>query len=302
MNAISVRGLSKKYGQTLVVNDLNFDVRAGAVTGFLGRNGAGKTTTLRMILGLANPTAGQADIKGKPYAEIENPWTVVGTVLDCNSFHPGRTGRNHLRWVAAATGVSISRVDEVLALVELTGAENKRVKGYSLGMRQRLALATALLGDPEILILDEPANGLDPQGMRWLRDFLIAQAQKGTAVLVSSHVLAELAQFANDIIVIDKGKMVKQGTLAEITRSQERVVRVSAPEASKLSAALVELGATVDQTSETELIVKDMTLSEVGENALKAGIAVHSLNEETDSLEEAFLRLTSDQKDKEVIA
>ena len=301
MPSISVTNLTKRFGKVCAVDDLTFTVRPGAVTGFLGRNGAGKTTTLRMIVGLAHPTSGKALVKGQQYSALNSPATVVGSVLDNNSFHPGRSGRNHLRWVAAAMGLPQSRVDEVLEFVELSDVGKRRVKGYSLGMRQRLALATALLPAPEILILDEPANGLDPQGMHWLRELLIAQAKDGKTVLVSSHVLAELAQFADDIVVIDRGRMIKQGPLSEITHTQDSSVRVNTPDAAKLAEALQQQDGTVNQVSDTELLVSGISVNEVGDLALSAGVVIHSLNEEQASLEEAFLQLTADSKETETV-
>jgi ABC-2 type transport system ATP-binding protein len=296
--AISVKGLTKRFGRVHAVESLSFDVRAGAITGFLGRNGAGKTTTLRMIVGLAHPQQGEATILGKKYNEIDNPWAKVGSVLDAECFHPGRTGRNHLRWVAAAVGLADSRIDEVLHEVDLESVADRRVKGYSLGMRQRLALATALLGDPDILILDEPANGLDPQGMHWLRELLIKKAQGGKTVFLSSHVLAELAQFVDDIIVIEKGKLVKQGPLKELLKGQSASVHIRTPEATKLAEALRARGSVVEQSGPAELVAKGLSIDDVGDIALKAGVAVHALNEVQDSLEDAFLRLTREEGKK----
>lgn len=296
--AISVSGLSKRYGRIHAVQDLTFDVRPGAVTGFLGRNGAGKTTTLRAIVGLVHPSAGEATIEGKTYAEMVNPWSKVGSVLDAECFHPGRSGRNHLRWVAAAIGADDTRVDEVLHEVDLEQVADRRVKGYSLGMRQRLALGTALLGDPDILILDEPANGLDPQGMHWLRELLMRKARQGKTVLLSSHVLAELAQFVDDIVVIEKGKLVKQGPLSELVKGTSASIHIRTPDAEKLAVALEQAGARVERSASGELIAHGLTIDAVGNLALKAGVAVHALNEVKDSLEEAFLRLTSSEGKK----
>ncbi len=206
-HAIEVSGLTKRFGSVLAVDDLSFTADEGRVVGFLGPNGAGKTTTLRMLLGLVNPTAGTATVDGKTFVHLEDPVHTVGAVLDGGMLHPGRSGRNHLRALAMASGVSNSRVDELLELVALTEAADRRAGGYSLGMRQRLGLAAALLGDPRVLVLDEPANGLDPQGIRWLRDFLRRLASEGRAILVSSHVLAEVAQTADDVVVITQGPL-----------------------------------------------------------------------------------------------
>jgi ABC-2 type transport system ATP-binding protein len=220
----------------------------------------------------------------------------VGTVLDADCFHPGRTGRNHLAWVAAAVGLPDSRVDKVLEETDIAHVADRRTKGYSLGMRQRLALATALLGDPDILILDEPANGLDPQGMHWLRDLLLTKVRAGKTVLLSSHVLAELALVVDDIVVIEKGRLVKQGSLSELTKTQG-TIHVRAPEAPKLATALRGMGGTVEQTSSNELTVQHLSVAEVGEMALKEGVAIHGMSENTESLEDVFLRLTTSHKE-----
>ena len=214
--AIAARGLTKRFGDTTAVENLSFEVGWGKVTGFLGANGAGKTTTMRMLLGLARPSEGDAAIMGRLYADLDDPATHVGAVLDGGLFHPRRSGRNALRVIAAAAGIPDERVDEVLELVDLTGARRKKFGAYSLGMRQRLALAAALVGDPAILILDEPANGLDPQGIRWLRTFL------GNAVFVSSHLLGEVAQIADEVIVIDRGHLIAQAPVSELTAGGEQ--------------------------------------------------------------------------------
>ena len=213
---VRAESLTKRFGNLTAVDDLSFVLQAGTITGFLGPNGAGKTTTLRMLLGLARPTQGTALIFERPYAEIDQPALRIGAVLEATDFHPGRSGRNHLRTLSAATGIPDSRVDEVLRTVELDGAANRRVKGYSLGMRQRLGLAGALLGDPELLVLDEPANGLDPEGVRWLRDFLRSFAGSGHTVLVSSHVLAEVAQTVDHVLIISRGKLIRESRLDDL--------------------------------------------------------------------------------------
>ena len=209
--------LTKRFGDLVAVDELTFALRAGTVTGFLGPNGAGKTTTLRLLLGLARPTAGEALVFGRRYCELDDPTRRVGAVLESNDFHPGRSGRDHLRMLALAAGISRDRVEEVLQLVELEPVARRRVKTYSLGMRQRLGLAAALLGDPELLILDEPANGLDPAGVHWLRRFLRVFAEQGRTVLVCSHILAEVAQTVDQIVIIDRGRLRASGTLAELT-------------------------------------------------------------------------------------
>lgn len=217
MAMITARGLTKRYGSIEAVSDLSFNVEAGTVTGFLGPNGAGKSTTMRMVLGLVEPDAGTATVLESPYAELADPMRRVGAVLDGESFHPQRRAHAHLRALAAAAGIDRGRVEEVLALVDLDGAAGRKVAGFSLGMRQRLSLASALLGDPQVLILDEPANGLDPAGIRWLRTFLRGFADEGKAVLVSSHLLGEIAQLADDVVVIDRGRLVTQSSIEALT-------------------------------------------------------------------------------------
>jgi ABC-2 type transport system ATP-binding protein len=220
---VNVSSLSKRYGDVLAVDDITFSLEAGTVTGYLGPNGAGKTTTLRLLLGLAEPTAGEALVFGRRYRELEQPSRRVGAVLESNDFHPSRNGRDHLRALALAAGISLGRVEEVLELVELRPAAGRRVRTYSLGMRQRLGLAAALLGDPELLILDEPANGLDPAGVRWLRTFLQAFAAQGRTVLVSSHLLAEVAQTVDRVLIIDRGRLLAGGSLEELTRGRQNL-------------------------------------------------------------------------------
>jgi len=217
MSAITFRGLTKTYGRSLAVNNFSAEVRTGRVTGFLGPNGAGKSTALRCLVGLAKPSAGKTRILGKRYPQLKNPLTRVGVVLDSRGFHPGLNGYQNLRVLATVAAIPASRVEEVLAQVELSEARDKRVKGYSLGMKQRLSLAAAILGDPEILILDEPANGLDPAGIAWLRGFISAQAKAGKSVLVSSHQLAELQHVVDDVIIINHGTLVAAGSLEEIS-------------------------------------------------------------------------------------
>jgi ABC-2 type transport system ATP-binding protein len=285
-------GLTKRYGAVTAVEDLSFEVRPGAVTGFLGPNGAGKTTTLRMVLGLARPTAGRATILGKPFAELPGTARSVGANLEICGMHPGRSGRNHLRALAIFAGLPASRVDEVLDLVEMRQAANRRAGGYSTGMRQRLGLAATLLGDPEVLVLDEPANGLDPQGIRWLRDFLRGVASEGRTVLISSHVLSEVEQTVDDVVVIHRGRLVKSGPIASLLTGEG--VRVRSPRAAELAAALARDGAEVRSDGEL-LFVQGRTTDEVGDLAFATGIPLHELAVEAASLEEIFFRLTSDQ-------
>jgi ABC-2 type transport system ATP-binding protein len=292
---IAVQSLTKRYGRTVAVDGLSFEARPGSILGFLGPNGAGKTTTLRIILGLAHPTSGNATIDGRPYRALGDPTRSVGSVLDTSGFHPGRRGRDHLRVIARAAGLPLSRVDEVLRLVELAPAGRTRAKAYSLGMKQRLNLAAALLGDPEALVLDEPANGLDPQGIRWLRDFLRSLSAQGRTILVSSHVLSEVSQTVDEVVVIHRGRLRAHATLAELTGDAAgiRTVRVRSPQADRL-AELLGPTATI---SEPGLIrVPDSTPERVGEIAAANGITLHELVAEGahQSLEEVFLELTRD--------
>src|SRR4051794_8611587 len=247
MHAISVQGLSKRYGGAVAVDGLTFAVRRGTVTGFLGPNGAGKTTTLRMLLGLATPSGGTATIDGQRYSGLRDPFRHVGAVLETTGFHPGRKARDHLRVLAVAAGLPLSRVDEVLELVGLFHAAGRRVKGFSLGMRQRLGLAAALLGEPEILILDEPANGLDPEGVHWLRAFLRRFAEGGGTVLVSSHLLAEVANSADDVVIIARGRTVVQSSLVDLARRGTAGVRVRTPQPRALMAALTSHGVAAER-------------------------------------------------------
>jgi ABC-2 type transport system ATP-binding protein len=292
---LEVSGLTKHFGANLAVDGLSFKATPGRVLGFLGPNGAGKTTTLRTLLGLTLPTSGTATVDGRPYRELSDPITVVGAVLEGPQFHPGRTGRNHLRVLAAAAGVPAGRVDELLRLVELNGAGNRRVKGYSLGMRQRLSLAGALLGDPRALVLDEPANGLDPQGIRWLRDFLRAQAAEGRTVLISSHVLAEVAQTVDEVVVMTRGRLVAQGSLDELTEGATAPIWVRSPEAERLRTALAakEIEANPGETGADWLSVRDSSLETVGTTAAENGIPVFELYRPRQSLESVFFELTS---------
>ena len=290
--AIEAVGLTKRYKNVTAVDDLSFRIREGAVTGFLGPNGAGKTTTLRMVLGLARPTAGHATIEGRRYVELEDPARTVGANLEVAGAHPGRSGRNHLRALAAMAGIPDSRVDEVLRLVELDTAADRRAGKYSLGMRQRLGLAATLLGDPRVLVLDEPANGLDPQGIRWLRDFLRTMASEGRTVLVSSHVLAEVAQTVDDVVVIHRGRVVDQGPVARLTAGGS--VRVRTPQPDALAGALEGAGLSAAPGPDGALTVDTADLARVGDIAFAAGVPLHELASQATSLEEAFLALTSD--------
>jgi ABC-2 type transport system ATP-binding protein len=286
--------LTKRYGDVIAVKDLTFAIEAGTITGFLGPNGAGKSTTLRMLLGLAKPTSGHATIFGSPYDQLTTPAIRVGAVLEATDFHPGRSGRDHLRMLSRAVDLPDDRVDAVLALVELQSAAKRRVKGYSLGMRQRLGLAAALLGDPDLLVLDEPANGLDPEGVRWLRDFLRDFASGGRTVLISSHVLAEIAQTVDQVVIINHGQLVTESTLDQLTARVGGVVRVQSPHLDVLAAALQRDGIVSTMSNDHALLVQGTTKEHVGDVALTAGVAIHELMTEGSSLEEVFLDLTSD--------
>ena len=290
---IEVADLTKRFGATLAVDDLSFSVEPGRITGFLGPNGAGKSTTMRAILGLVRPTAGRTAVLGRPYSELEDPVRRVGVLLETFDAHPGRTGRNHLRVLALAGGIPRSRVDEVLALVDMSTAARRRVKGYSLGMRQRLGLAAALLGDPEVLVLDEPANGLDPQGIRWLRDFLRSLATEGRTILVSSHVLSEVAQTVDDVVIIHRGSLVRQAAMAEVEAMAAGATSVRSPDAERLAHLLGEASLEAHVVGDGRLAV-NAAPERVGEIAAAHGIVLHELTVERASLEEVFLELTGD--------
>jgi ABC-2 type transport system ATP-binding protein len=289
---IEVRSLTKRFGSTLAVDDLSFTAQPGAITGFLGPNGAGKSTTLRAILGLVRADRGETAILGVPYARLVDPVRRVGALLETFDAHPGRSGRNHLRVLAAAAGIRPARVGEVLELVELTGAGRRRAKGYSLGMRQRLGLAAALLGDPEVLVLDEPANGLDPQGIRWLRDFLRSLAAEGRTILVSSHVLAEVAQTVDRVVIIHRGRLVREATMLEVEAMAAGAARVRSPEAERLAGVLAEAGLSARALGDGGLAV-DAPPERIGELAAAHGVVLHELTAERATLEEVFLSLTA---------
>ena len=291
---VRAESLTKRFGEVLAVTDLSFVLEAGTITGFLGPNGAGKTTTLRMLLGLASPTSGRALVFERAYAELERPALRIGAVLEATDFHPGRSGRDHLRMLGRAVDVPDSRADEVLRLVELGDAARRRVKGYSLGMRQRLGLAAALLGDPELLILDEPANGLDPEGVRWLRDFLRRLASEGRTVLISSHVLAEVAQTVDQVLIISHGRLVVESPLAELTARAGGAVRVRSADPQRLAAALHSNDLQVTTRADHLLLVQGASSERVGEIAFAAGVPVHELLTDGGSLEEIFLQLTTE--------
>ena len=286
---IEATGLVKRYGAKTAVAGIDFQVRPGSVTGFLGPNGAGKTTTLRMLLGLVNPSSGTATFGGVGYRDLPSPLTTVGTALEASSFHPGRTARNHLGIYTAATGIDRGRIDRVLAQVGMDAYADRRVGGYSLGMRQRLGLAFALLGDPRVLVLDEPINGLDPEGIRWIRGFLRQLADEGRTVLVSSHLLSEVQQSVDRAIIITRGRLVYDGTLSGLEFTAR--VAVDAPDRAALLSALLAAGARVDVT-EGGLIVKELDSTAIGAIAHRAGVALSLLAEQQEGLESAFLELT----------
>lgn len=287
---VDVAHVTKRYGDHNVVDDLSFTVPPGRVTGFLGPNGSGKSTTMKVMLDLAAATSGAATIGGRRYRELPDPARTVGAMIEANAFHPGRSGRNHLLVLADATGIDHRRVDEMLDRVGLTDAANRRAGAYSLGMRQRLGLAAALMGEPPVLILDEPGNGLDPQGIRTLRDLLRDHAARGGTVFVSSHLLSEVEHLADDVIVINQGRLVTHGSLAELQQSAA-FVRVAEPQ--RLGPVLEEAGATVEIHSDVGLVVRGMPVDEIGERAFTAGIAVHELSPRAGSLEELFLTWTT---------
>jgi ABC-2 type transport system ATP-binding protein len=289
---IEVEHLTKRFRRATAVDDLSFSVPRGRITGFLGPNGAGKTTTLRVLLGLALPTSGRASVAGKRYRELEAPLKTVGAVLEASNYHPARTGRNHLRVLAAAAGIANARVDQVLAEVELSNAARRRVGGYSLGMRQRLSVAAALLGEPELLVLDEPANGLDPEGIRWLRNFLRSFADGGGTVFVSSHVLAEVSQLADEVVIIHRGKLVAHQPVVELIAQAAGATRVRSPRAAALLERLRAAG--IDAEADGERLAVHAPPERVGDLAAEAGIPLHELVADTGSLEEAFLELTAE--------
>jgi ABC-2 type transport system ATP-binding protein len=291
---IVVSGLTKQYKKLRAVDNLSFVVQPGRVTGFLGPNGAGKTTTLRMVLNLVTPTAGTATIGGRRYVDIVEPLKAVGAILEASGAHRGRTGRNHLRIICAAAGLPTSRADEVLELVGLTPAAKRKFKGYSLGMRQRLGIAQALLGDPHVLILDEPANGLDPEGIRWMRQLLQGLAQRGRTILVSSHLLSEMEVLADDLVIIAAGKLIAQGAVNEIVGSMATgsVVRVRTPSPDALAKAVQEAGGQVAGNADGALRISGIEAPAVGAAAFRAGVELHELVGERPDLEQVFFQLT----------
>jgi ABC-2 type transport system ATP-binding protein len=291
---IEIHELTKRYGRTVALDGLSFDVRPGHVTGFLGPNGAGKTTTLRSALGLAAPTAGRALLNGAPYAALRHPLHDVGALLDADALHPSRRAVDHLRWVARSNGIGRRRVTAVLEEVGLAGVAGKRAGGFSLGMRQRLGIATALLGDPGILLFDEPVNGLDPDGVRWIRELLRALAAEGRTVLVSSHLMSEMELTADRLIIIGRGRLIADTTVRELAERFARGVLVRSPRAPDLTGVLSDAGATVTPEPSGGLSVTGLTTTEIGDLAARHGIPLHEVTPRSASLEDAYMTLTAD--------
>ena len=291
---IEVRGLTRRYGDVLAVDDLSFTVEPGKVTGFLGPNGAGKSTTMRVVLGLDRPTSGTALVNGRRYATFAEPLREVGALLDPGAAHPGRTGRSHLRVAARTSGLSRRRVEEVIERVGLGRAARRRIKGYSLGMRQRLGIATALIGDPGVLMFDEPINGLDLDGVRWIRGLLRQLADEGRTVLISSHLLGEMEQIADRLVVIGRGRLIADATTEQIVSGLGQVqVRVRSPRPDALRARLRERGFEVERVDDRELRVEGSTAEEVGGLAHALDVPLHHLSEVRQSLEDAYVELTT---------
>ncbi|GAA4616454.1 ABC transporter ATP-binding protein [Actinoallomurus liliacearum] len=295
---IEVRNLTKRYGGTVAVDRLSFTVRPGQVTGFLGPNGAGKSTTMRMMLGLDRPAEGRVLIDGRPYERLTEPLRRVGALLEATAVHRGRRAQDHLRWLARSNRIPETRVREVLAMVGLEGVARKRVRGFSLGMSQRLGIAAALLGDPPILLFDEPLNGLDPEGIVWIRNLLKALAAEGRTVLVSSHLMGEMALTAEHLVVIGRGRLLADTTVAEFVTAHTRsFVRVRTPEPERMRNAIAAAGITVTQVADGTLEADGTEPATIGEIAAAKGLIVHEVAMQTASLEEAFMRLTGDVVD-----
>jgi ABC-2 type transport system ATP-binding protein len=291
---ITARQLTKRFGNVTAVNQLDFDARPGVVTGFLGPNGSGKTTTMRLILGLDRANSGSVAVNGHPYHDLAYPLREVGALLDAKAVHPSRTARNHLRALAASNDIAGDRVDEVLELVGLTKVANKRAGQFSLGMGQRLGIAGALLGDPSVLLFDEPVNGLDPEGIRWARELFRGLANEGRTIFVSSHLMSEMALTADEIIVIGRGRLIRQGTVSELTEDAHGTVLVRSPDADRLIAALRQRGYGVEGDNETTFTVAGASAEAVGEVAAAERAVLHELTPQRASLEEVFMELTAD--------
>jgi len=291
---LKIDHLTKRYSDTLAVDDLDFEVQPGVVTGFLGPNGSGKSTTMRIILGLDHPTKGRATINGQSYVELKSPLREVGALLDAKAVHPGRTARNHLRALAASNQIPKSRVEEVLEFAGISSVANKKVGGFSLGMSQRLGIAGALLGDPGVLLFDEPVNGLDPEGIRWIRDFFRSLAKEGRTVFVSSHLMSEMAVSADQIIVIGRGRFITQGSVDDLTATAQGTVFVRASDTSRLTSLIEERRGSVQETNDHGLTVSGLTSDEIGDVAFRAGITILELTPQRASLEEVFMDLTAE--------
>jgi ABC-2 type transport system ATP-binding protein len=291
---IEARGLTKRYGDTLAVDDLSFSVAPGKITGFLGPNGAGKTTTMRMILGLDAPTRGQVTVAGKPFPQLTHPMREVGALLDAKALHGGRSAYNHLLCLAQSNNLPRKRVDEVLGLVGLSEVAGKRAKGYSLGMGQRLGIAGALLGDPKVLMFDEPVNGLDPEGILWIRNLMKALAAEGRTVFVSSHLMSEMENTADHLLVIGRGKLIADCTVAEfIAANSQQSIRVRTPQPDQLAKLVAASGGTVRENGDGVLLVTGLFSDQVGDLAYDNSIRVHELAPVHASLEQAFMDLTA---------
>ncbi|HYN95434.1 MAG TPA: ATP-binding cassette domain-containing protein [Pilimelia sp.] len=290
---IEIRGLTKRYGRTVAVDDLSFRARPGAVTGFLGPNGAGKTTTMRAVLGLATPTSGEALVNGQPYRRLRQPMYEVGALLDAGAVDGTRSALMHLRWLARTNRIGRARVEAVLAQVGLTAVAGKRVGGFSLGMKQRLGIAAALLGDPAVMIFDEPVNGLDPDGIRWIRELLRSLAAQGRTVLLSSHLMSEMALTADRLIIIGQGRLIADTSVGELAEQFNRGVLVRSPRPTELTAVLTGAGATVVAEPGGALAVTGLGPAQIGDLAAAHGIAVHEATPRSASLEEAYLALTA---------
>jgi ABC-2 type transport system ATP-binding protein len=291
---IKVEHLTKRYHDTIAVDDLDFEVRPGVVTGFLGPNGSGKSTTMRIILGLDHPSKGSATIKGMRYADLRDPLHEVGALLDAKAIHPGRSARNHLRALAASNRIPYSRVNEVLEFAGIASVANKKVGDFSLGMSQRLGIAAALLGDPEVLLFDEPVNGLDPEGIRWIRDFFRSLANEGRTVFVSSHLMSEMAVTADQIIVIGRGKFITQGSIDTLTATAQGTVFARGSNHQQLLAALATHGGVTTDANDDGVTISHLTAEQVGQIAFDAGVVLFELTPQRASLEEVFMDLTSD--------
>jgi ABC-2 type transport system ATP-binding protein len=295
---IEIREITKRFGDTVAVDNLSFDVHPGRVTGFLGPNGSGKSTTMRCMLELDRFERGTTHFGGKQYHEINRPMFQIGALLDAGYVHPARSGRNHLRWMAASNGIAQSRVDTVLETVGMTSVARRKVRSYSLGMRQRLGLAGVLLGDPHTLILDEPANGLDPEGVRWIRDVLVALAREGRTILVSSHLLAEISLMADDLVVIGRGRLIEQGPVSQfIDRYAQRWVRVRTPNPAVFADLLQRAGARYRPYGHDGMDVQGLAIERIGELALQTQTVLHELSPQSESLEEAFLQATAGEQE-----